>query len=233
MSTASVPPLDRARDLIARLPGRIAGRVSLGVSPEARALEGACASTGLPEVDSLTGGGFPRGRLTEIVGRGPSGKLSLVLAALRAALARGELAALVDLTGTTCPGEAWAAGRLLVLRPRTLPEALRVADVLVESAAFSLVALEASGAVGLRALVPEPLQVRLSRLAREGGTAFVACADRPLLGPLAALRLEARPRPGGAFAVAVRKSRAGATGTAAVPGPGGGMSSIEENGSAA
>ncbi|MGA9886722.1 MAG: hypothetical protein WBQ31_04435, partial [Candidatus Acidiferrales bacterium] len=52
-------------------------------------------STGIPEIDSLTGG-LPRGALTEIFGPACSGRTSLLLSALSARTAQEEACALID-----------------------------------------------------------------------------------------------------------------------------------------
>ena len=85
-----------------------------------RSLPSETAATGMPEVDALIGGGLPRQRLTELVGRRSGGRTSFVLGALAAATARGEVAALVDLAGGLDARSAEEAGvdleRLLWVR---------------------------------------------------------------------------------------------------------------------
>ena len=53
-------------------------------------------ATGLPALDELLDGGLPSGAITELVGRGSSGRTSLSLAILAAATRRGEVVAWVD-----------------------------------------------------------------------------------------------------------------------------------------
>ena len=212
---------------VADLRLRLGGRIHVGL-PERQQDLGACAvSTGFPEVDERWGG-LPRGRLTDLVGKGSSGKLTLLSNALREALAGGA-AALVDLTGTVFPSESWAAGRLLVVRPATPEQAWRALDVLVSSGAFTLVALEASGRSGRRAHAShssasrgdasDAAAIRLARMARESATAVVACADRPLFAEHASLRMEIHPDPQGRLTVEVSKNRMGPLGVVTVPRP--------------
>ncbi len=52
--------------------------------------------TGVASLDEALGGGLPRGELSEIAGPRSSGRSSLLAAAVAAATANGELAALVD-----------------------------------------------------------------------------------------------------------------------------------------
>src|ERR1035441_4460820 len=77
------------------------------------------ALTGIPEIDSATGG-LPRGALTEIVGPASSGRTSLLLSLLAAATARQEVCALVDAEDAFSPHSAAHAGvqlsRLLWVR---------------------------------------------------------------------------------------------------------------------
>lgn len=77
------------------------------------------ASSGVPELDALTGG-LPRGCLTEICGTASSGRTTLLLAALAAATRRGEFCVVVDASDALDPQSAAAAGveleRLLWVR---------------------------------------------------------------------------------------------------------------------
>lgn len=77
------------------------------------------ASTGIRELDALTGG-LPRGCLTEICGPASSGRTGILLSALAHATQRGEVCALVDASDALDPASAAAAGiemgRLLWIR---------------------------------------------------------------------------------------------------------------------
>jgi len=77
------------------------------------------ASSGIPALDSLTGG-LPRGCLTEICGPASSGRTTVLLAALAAATHRGEFCVLVDASDALDPQSVAAAGvaldRLLWVR---------------------------------------------------------------------------------------------------------------------
>ncbi|MGA2967176.1 MAG: hypothetical protein ABSD64_13270 [Terriglobales bacterium] len=76
-------------------------------------------SSGIPQLDSLTGG-LARGCLTEICGTASSGRTSVLLFALARATARGEVCALVDASAAFDPASAAVAGmemrRLLWVR---------------------------------------------------------------------------------------------------------------------
>jgi RecA DNA recombination protein len=66
-------------------------------------------STGIPELDALTGG-IPRGCLTEIYGSASSGKTSVLLATIAAATRREETCVLVDASDSFDPASGQAAG---------------------------------------------------------------------------------------------------------------------------
>jgi len=77
------------------------------------------ASSGIPELDALTGG-LPRGCLTEICGAASSGRTTVLLATLAAATRRGEFCAVIDANDSLDPQSMAAAGvdldRLLWVR---------------------------------------------------------------------------------------------------------------------
>ena len=70
-------------------------------------------ATGIPELDHLLGGGFPRGRLSEVTGPLSSGRTSLALSLLAGATQRGEIVAAVDGADAFDPASAEDAGVLL------------------------------------------------------------------------------------------------------------------------
>jgi hypothetical protein len=105
-----------------------ASRLEIRPAPE-------MASSGIPELDALTGG-LPRGCLTEICGPASSGRTTVLLAALAAATRRGEYCALVDASDALDPQSVAAAGvdldRLLWVRcgddPTPKPHAKQKGD---------------------------------------------------------------------------------------------------------
>jgi flagellar biosynthesis/type III secretory pathway ATPase len=105
------------------------------------------ASTGIAEMDELTGG-LPRGCLTEIFGGAGSGRTSLLLAALAARTREGEVCALVDGRDAFDPAAALAAGvnlrQLLWVRCKNIEQALRATDLLIQGGGFGLLALDLS-----------------------------------------------------------------------------------------
>jgi recombination protein RecA len=107
----------------------------------------ATVSTGIPEIDLLTGG-LPRGALTEIFGPSCSGRTSLLLSALSARTAQEEACALIDGGDTFDPHSAEAAGvelrKLLWVRCRNVEQALRATDLLLQGGGFGLIAVDLS-----------------------------------------------------------------------------------------
>ncbi len=139
-----------------------ASRLTVGPTPE-------MASSGVREVDALTGG-LPRGCLTEIYGPVSSGRTSLLLAVLAAATRRQEACALVDVCDAFDPISAATAAvnfeSMLWIRCKTnspqrhsdtektnrkhedlrmespVDQALRVTDLLLQSGGFGLVIID-------------------------------------------------------------------------------------------
>ena len=105
------------------------------------------ASTGIEEIDLLTGG-FPRGALTEIFGPACSGRTSLLVSALGMRTAHAEACALIDACNAFDPCHAEAAGvelkQLLWVRCRNINHALRATDLLLQGGGFSFVCLDLS-----------------------------------------------------------------------------------------
>jgi recombination protein RecA len=103
-------------------------------------------SSGMAKIDKLTGGGLPRGAITEIVGTASSGRTSLLLATLAGATNNNETCAVIDTADNFDPLSAANAGvmldRLLWIRCRnSLERAFKATDYLLQSGGFGLVAL--------------------------------------------------------------------------------------------
>jgi RecA/RadA recombinase len=150
--------------------------------------------TGLPAIDELLGGGFPRGRLSEIAGPLSAGRTSLALSLLARATAAQEVCALVDAADGFDPGSAEVAGvaleRVLWARPAPGPglsRALRVASRLLEARGFALVLLDPAGR---EREVPRAAWSRLARAAESSGSALVVLSRERAAGPQAEVALE-------------------------------------------
>lgn len=151
-------------------------------------------ATGIPEIDRLLGGGFPRGRLSEIAGAASSGRTSLALALLARSTGAGELTAVVDCADAFDPSSAHSAGVLLdrvlwVRTPRT-PQALRCAERLLETHGFALVLLDLA--------IPDfrgvpATALRLARRAESTDTALIALTQIRALGTAAEVAIELAP----------------------------------------
>jgi hypothetical protein len=165
--------------------------------------------TGLSEIDRLLGGGFPRGRLSEIAGPASGGRTSLGLALLARTTAAGESVALVDVADAFDPGSAQAAGvdleRVLWVRAPGLREALRSTEHLLTARGFSLVLLDLARA----AAQPGPRRERaraaggterapavwprLRKASAAAGAALVVLGHERAVGACADLALETGP----------------------------------------
>jgi len=178
------------------------------------------ASSGIPAIDSLTGG-LPRGCLTEIFGPASSGRATLLLAALSAATRRGEFCALVDASDALDPQSAAAAGieldRLLWVRceesipkKRTrdmqkeraasrgthpsehcLEQVLRATDLLLESGGFGLIVLDLADLPPQSARrIPLTTWFRFRRAVEHKPTILLAIEQQPIAGSCSSLLLK-------------------------------------------
>lgn len=136
-------------------------------------------ATGIDALDqALPNGGLPRGRLSVWAPYG--GATAILRAAAVAVVAAGERSAWID-GSATIAGAFWQDGPYLV-RPASRLHALRAADELLRSGGFSLLILSGAEPQGTEV-------VRLTRAAREGGTALVTIASG---AAMASLRLTSR-----------------------------------------
>jgi RecA/RadA recombinase len=151
-------------------------------------------SSGVPELDAALGGGWPRGRLIELVGARSSGRMSIVVGALAAAQERGELVALVDGADAFDPRSAAQAGvqlpRLLWVRPTEYVAALQAADRVLDAGGFGLVVAYLCGMNGR--VRGENAWARLAQRAERARAAVIVVGERAQVGAFAAATLEAR-----------------------------------------
>jgi RecA/RadA recombinase len=140
-------------------------------------------ATGISALDRiLPNGGLPRGRLSAWQPLG--GATAILRAACHSAVAEGERAAWID-GDNTVAGAFWNLGEsdgLFLVRPKSRLHALRAAEELLRSGGFSLLVLAGCDPQGTET-------VRLTRTAREGGTALVTMGDAT---SMASLRLTSR-----------------------------------------
>lgn len=149
--------------------------------------------TGIEAIDTLTGGGFSRGALSEIAGPCSSGRTSLALALLASTTQRGEVASVVDLADALHPSSADTAGvdleRVLWVRPPALREALRCTERLLEATGFALVLLDVTPPAKVAAAAWQ----RLARAAQSSNTALVVLSSQRVAGTAAEIALELEP----------------------------------------
>jgi hypothetical protein len=147
--------------------------------------------TTLESIDALLDGGLPRGKMTEVAGRGV--RLSIEIAAIASATTCGEAAALIDLGDCFDPQLGESAGiqlqRMLWVRPRTMKQAVAAAEMLI-AAGFQLVVLDA-GLPPLRGRVADAAWVRLARAAEAHGCALLVSTPYPLTGTTSEAMLRA------------------------------------------
>ena len=154
--------------------------------------------SGNPRFDQLVGGGFPRARLSEVVGAISSGRTSLAYGLLASTTRRGKIVALVDCRDRFEPRSAEAAGiqlsRLLWVRPRGEREALRCSEILIGTEGLGLVVLDlADGLSPLDAARFGSAWPRLARQAAASKVTLVLLSRERLAGSSAALCVALRP----------------------------------------
>jgi hypothetical protein len=187
------PPLKPGqRDDVARLRASLEGRLAakvMNATELIRAVENRSRDEFLPTtlrpLDTLLGGGLPRGKAIEIAGRRSAGRFSIVLSALAAATSIGEAAALIDLADNFDPQIGLANGidlaRVLWIRPRTLKQAVMAAEM-IAATGFQLVVVDAGSHPIRGRRVPDASWVRLARTAEANGTAMMISTPYPLTG---------------------------------------------------
>ncbi len=183
------PPRPAAARAVDDLLRDLGPRLRRGGVPEAPAGRFA---TGITDIDRLLGGGFPRGRLSEIAGAPSSGRTSLALALLAGATRAGESCAVVDAADGFDPRAAASAGvalpRVLWVRAPGLRETLLASERVLEAEGFGLLLLNATGREA-----PSADFMRLARKASETQTALVALSLERTAGTAAAVALEMEP----------------------------------------
>jgi len=149
--------------------------------------------SGIPAIDRLLGGGWPKAALCELIGRRSSGRTAILYAALARALGAGEAVALVDVGGGLDPRRALAAGialrRLLWIRS-TVEVAAKAADLVLGAGGFDLIALDLGDA---RPRLPTAGWIRFKHGAEKQGTTLLVAAQARAAGSCAAAVVELGP----------------------------------------
>lgn len=147
--------------------------------------------TGVSAVDTLLGGGFPRGQLSELHGPTSSGRTGLLFALVARVTQGSGLVAFVDPLDRLDPVSAAAAGvdlsRLLWLRgpqaageepaPKALADASAAVATLAGSGLFELVIFDLAGVRCALRTLPGATWLRLHRLVEGTPTALLIVAS--------------------------------------------------------
>ena len=164
--------------------------------------------SGIPAIDRVLGGGVPRGRVSEVVGPGSSGRTSLAFALLAQTTTAGECVAVIDGADGFDPASARAAGvvlpRVLWVRPPSLTEALRCVEHVLQAGGFPLVLLDVARVTAAHAAnaprrrrspqdwshIPHTAWPRLRKATAASSSAFVLLGNTRLAGTFADLAVE-------------------------------------------
>lgn len=157
-------------------------------------------ATGIAALDALLGGGFPRGRVSEVYGPSSSGRTGVVFALVARATHGGAFSAWVDPGDRLDPASAAAAGvdlaRLFWLRgeraPRALASSIAATNTLLGSGLFEQVILDLAGVCEVGRL-PSATWLRLQRTVGDTKAALVLLADAHLPHGANGASLELRP----------------------------------------
>lgn len=142
--------------------------------------------TGLPALDELLHGGWPKGRLSELVGAGPgSGSVQILHALLQSMADTGQFLALVDGMDSfdVDAVEADVLTRLLWVRCTKADEALKATDILLRDRNFPCVVidLKLNPASQLRK-IQSSVWHRFKRLQEQNGTTLLVVTPTQLVG---------------------------------------------------
>ncbi|MDQ6809562.1 MAG: hypothetical protein M3Z64_09105 [Verrucomicrobiota bacterium] len=153
--------------------------------PQASCPPNARLATGIPPLDELTGGGLPRGAITEITASQRSaGSALLICALLQAACEDRSFLALIDGRDSFDPqplGDE-RLRHLLWVRCRTAMDAVKSADLLLRDGNFQLIILDLvlNRAEELQK-IPQSSWYRLQRLVEPVPAAFLVLTHRGMI----------------------------------------------------
>ncbi len=153
-------------------------------------------SSGIAQVDSFTGGGLPRGAITEIFGSASSGRTSFMLSNLAYATSHDEVCALVDTSNAFDPDSATQAGinleRLLWIRcANNLEHAFKATDLLLQGGGFGMVVLDLGDVAAKDAKrIISSWWYRFRRILESTPTVLITIAEESCAKSCASLALE-------------------------------------------
>ena len=145
--------------------------------------------TGIARLDTQIGG-LLRGAITEIYGDASSGKTSMMLSILAAAMNRDEACALVDGHDSFSPG--MHMGKFLWVRCHNITQALKSTDLLLQGGGFGVVALDVSD-LDTKALQEVPLSTwfRFQRSIRKTPTILTIISQKGVAKTCSSLAIHA------------------------------------------
>ena len=164
-------------------------------------------TTGVCEVDTVLGGGIPRGSITEVAGAASTGKTSFGLCAIASITQSGAACAWVDVSDALSPESAAAANivlkRLLWLRMSAerkqkvtdkpwsrLEQALKATDLLLQAGGFAAIVLDMSDVLPQHTMrIPLATWYRFRLAAEQARTALIFLSQSPCASSCAALSL--------------------------------------------
>jgi recombination protein RecA len=155
-------------------------------------------STGIPQIDSFTFGGLPRGAVTEVFGPASSGRTSFMFSSMAHATNHDEVCALVDTNNAFDPKSAAKAQinfeRLLWIRcANNLEHAFKATDLLLQGGGFGLVVLDLGDVPAKNAKrIISSWWYRFRRTLETTPTALVVIAEESCVRSCATLALELR-----------------------------------------
>lgn len=141
---------------------------------------------GVPALDHLLGGGWPKGKLSELVGTGNgSGSAQVIHALLHRAAADAQFLALVDGWDSfdVDAVEPGVLSRLLWVRCTKADEALKAADILLRDRNFPLVVVDLKlNPLAQLGKIPANAWHRFRRLQEQNGTTVLVVTPTALVG---------------------------------------------------
>jgi hypothetical protein len=153
-------------------------------------------SSGVPEIDGVLEGGFPRATLSEITGSPSSNRTALTVSILARAFDAGECGAWIDGNGSFDPESAAEAGlelnRLLWINCRGNPEhALKATDLLLHAGGFGLIVFDVGDvAENVLRRLSMASWFRLRLAAEQTGTALITLTPTPQTRSCSAVCIE-------------------------------------------
>lgn len=167
-NTDARAPLRRVLDAVAR---RLTASASLFLGDDTKVEDKGAISTGSFAFDHATGcNGWPRGRVSELVGPPGCGKSTVALAAIREAQRNHGLAAWIDVEHSFQRDYAARCGvdlsRLLIIRPSSGEDALEATDQLLQSNDVDIVVVDSVAALAPKSELDGAQEAPVNALAR-------------------------------------------------------------------